>query len=132
MDPMFAAGLPFLVPEILELKAFCDSENSFPALFLEFSRNFPAELPKIGFRKRGLLEKKSFQNCPSSKGSRDSRDSRAAPDCGKQRRIRPFLGDSRAFRDSRDSSSEKTPFVVTPFSGPEKRPQKKPQPSRVS
>ena len=24
------------------------------------------------------------------------------------------------FRDSRDSSSEKTPFVMTPFSGPEK------------
>ena len=44
------------------------------------------------------------------------------PDCGKQMGIRPFCRDSREsseFRDSRDSSGEKTPFVVTPFSGPE-------------
>ena len=31
----------------------------------------------------------------------------------------PFSRDSREFRDSRDSSSEKTSFVMTPFSGPE-------------
>ena len=58
--------------------------------------------PGTRVRKGGLLEK--------------------APDCGKQRRIRPFPRDSREFRDfrdSRDSSSEKTPFVMTPFSGPE-------------
>ena len=45
--------------------------------------------------------------------------------CGKQSTIRPFSSDSREsrdfFRDSRDSSSEKTPFVMTPFSGPECR-----------
>ena len=29
-----------------------------------------------------------------------------------------ILENSRDFRDSRDSSSEKTPFVMTPFSGP--------------
>ena len=48
----------------------------------------------IGFGKRGLLEKGSFQKSPFSRDS----------------------------RDSRDSSSEKTPFVMTPFSGPEIRP----------
>ena len=44
------------------------------------------------------------------------------PDSGKQRRIRLFSRDSgkfRCFRDSRDFSSEKTPFVMTPSSGPE-------------
>ena len=44
-------------------------------------------------------------------------------DCGKERRFRPFSRDSREFRDFRDSrdfSSEKTPFVMTSFSGPEK------------
>ena len=76
-------------------------------------------------RKKGLLEKGSFQKSPFSRDSRefrDSRDSREPPDCGKQRRVRPSSRDSREFRDfrdSRDSSSEKTPFVMTPFSGPE-------------
>ena len=71
------------------------------------------------------MEKGSFQKSPSSRDSRefrDSRDSREPPDCGKQRRIRPFFRDSREFRDirdSRDSSSKKTPFVMTPFSRPE-------------
>ena len=43
--------------------------------------------------------------------------SRESPGCGKQRRIRPFFRDSREcrdFRDSRVSSSEKTPFIMTP------------------
>ena len=81
---------------------------------------------KIGFGKRGLLEKGSFQKSPFSRDSRefrDSRDFREAPNSGKERRIRPLSRDSREFRDfrdSRDSSSEKTPFVMTPFSGPEK------------
>ena len=81
--------------------------------------------PGIGFGKRGLLEKGSFQKRPFSRDSREFRDSRVSrqlPDCGKQGRIRPFSRDSREsrdFRDSRDSSSEKTPFVMTPFSGPE-------------
>ena len=87
-----------------------------------------SDLPlKIGFGKRGLLEKGSFQKSPFSRDSRefrDSRDFREPPDCGKQRRIRPFSRDSREFRDSRDSrdsSSEKTPFVMTPFSGFDKK-----------
>ena len=81
----------------------------------------------VGFGKRGLLEKGSFQKGPFSRDSgefRDSRDSREPPDCGKERRIRPFSRDSREFRDfrdSRDSSNEKTPFVMTPFSGPVKK-----------
>ena len=79
----------------------------------------------FGFGKRGLLEKGSFQKSPFSRDSRefrDSRDFREFSDCGKQRRLRPFSRDSREsrdFRDSRDSSSEKTPFVMTPFSGPD-------------
>ena len=81
---------------------------------------------KLGFGKRGLLEKGSFQKSPFSRDSRESRDSRdfrEPPDCGKQRTSRPSSRDSREFREfrvSRDSSSEKTPFVMTPFSGPEK------------
>ena len=78
----------------------------------------------VGFGKRALLEKGSFQKSPFSRDSgefRDSRDSREPPECRKQRRVRAFSRDSREFRDfrdSRDSSSEKTPFVMTPFSGP--------------
>ena len=73
------------------------------------------------------MEKGSFQKSPFSRDSRefrDSRDYREPPDSGKQRRIRAFSRDSREprdFRDSRDSSSEKTPFVMTPFSGPDSR-----------
>ena len=76
-------------------------------------------------KKRGLLEKGSFQQSPFSRDSRefgDSRFSREPPDCGKERRFRPFYRDSRDIRDFRDSrhfSSEKTPFVMTPFSGPD-------------
>ena len=81
--------------------------------------------PFFGFGKRGLLDKGSFQKSPFSRDSRKfrgSRGSREYPDSGKQRRIRPFSRDSREFRDfrdSRDSSSEKTPFAMTPFSGPD-------------
>ena len=76
-------------------------------------------------RKKGSFGKGVFSEKSISRDSRefrDSRDFREPPDCGKQRRIRPFSrdsGESRDFRDSRDSSSEKTPFVMTPFSGPE-------------
>ena len=45
-----------------------------------------------GCRKRGLLEKGSFQKSPVS---RDFRDSREPSECGKQRRIRPFSRDCR-------------------------------------
>ena len=74
------------------------------------------------FWKRG-----SFQKSPFSRDSREFRDFRVfrePPGCGKQRRIRPFSRDSkesRDFRDSRDCASEKTPFVMTPFSGPESK-----------
>ena len=73
------------------------------------------------------MEKGSFQKSPLSRDFRefrDSRDVREPPDSGKQRRTRPFSRDSREFRDfrdSRDSSSEKTPFVMTPFSVPDER-----------
>ena len=79
----------------------------------------------IGFGKRGLLEKGSSQKSPFSRDSREFRESRVSretPDCGKVRSFRPFSRDSREsrdLRDSRDFSSEKTPFVMTPFSGPE-------------
>ena len=75
------------------------------------------------------MEKGSFQKSPFSRDSTEFREptnSRQAkpPDCGKQRRIRAFSRDSREFRDSRDSrdsSREKTPFVMTPFSVPDKK-----------
>ena len=84
----------------------------------------------FGFGKRGLLEKGSFQKSPFSRDSREFRDSREPPDCGKQEKIRPFSRDSREFRDfrdSRDSCSEKTPFVMTPFSGPVRVPKRFPK-----
>ena len=77
---------------------------------------------EVGFGQRGPLERGSFQKSPFSTYSREFRDSREPPDCGKQGRIGPFFRDSREFRDfrdSRDSSSQKTPFVMTPFSGPD-------------
>ena len=96
-------------------------------MFSHKKRNLAWQGRFIGFGKRGLLEKGSFQKSPFSRDSREFRDSRdfsEPPDCGKQRRIPPFSRDSREsrdFRDSRDFSSEKTPFVMTPFSGPERR-----------
>ena len=47
-----------------------------------------------------------------------------------KRRIRPFSSDpreSRDLRDFRDFSSEKTPFVMTPFSRPDKTKKEQPQ-----
>ena len=44
--PRFAAGLPFPVPEVMNLKALCGSGNYFPAFFPGLSRNFPREPPK--------------------------------------------------------------------------------------
>ena len=75
---------------------------------------------QIRVRRKGLLEKgsKSFQKGQLSRDSREFRDSsdrREPPDCGRQKRIRPFSRDSREsreVRDSRDSSSEKTPFAI--------------------
>ena len=61
-------------------------------------RILPVNFARIGFGKRGLLEKGSFQKSPFSRDSRefrDSRDFRGPPDCGKQRRIQPFSRDSR-------------------------------------
>ena len=48
----------------------------------------------LGFGKRGLLEKGSFQKSPFSRDSRefrDSGDSREPPDCGKQGEFDHFL-----------------------------------------
>ena len=73
---------------------------------------------KGSFGKRGLFGGIHFLDLESS----GSRKSKGPPDSGKARRIRPSSiesGKFRGFRGSRDSSSEKTPFVVTPFSGPE-------------
>ena len=72
---------------------------------------------RFGFRQRGLLAKGPFQKNPFSRDSRELRDSRETPDCGKQRRIRPFLEVLENLEI--DASSEKTPFVMIPFSGPE-------------
>ena len=91
---------------------------------LTLKQNF-ANPRTSGSEKRGLLEKGSFQKSPFSRDSREFRDTRVSrepPDFGKERRVQPFSRDFRDFRDSRDFSSEKTPFVMTPFSGPEHRP----------
>ena len=55
----------------------------------------------FGFGKRGLLEKGAFQQSPFSGDSREFKDSSVSgepPDCGKERRFRPFSRDSRDFR----------------------------------
>ena len=85
------------------------------------------------------MEKGSFQKSPFSRDSREFRDSRVSreppdcgkerkfrafsrdSDCGKERKFRAFSRDSRESRDFRDFSSEKTPFVMTPFSGPDQK-----------
>ena len=81
-------------------------------------------------RKKGSFGKRVFSKSSFSRDSREFRDSRVSrefSDCGKERRFRPFSRDSRdsrdsrEFRDSIDFSSEKTPLVMTPFSGPEFR-----------
>ena len=49
VDPRFAAGLPFPVPEIPEFVAFRDSANlssNFPGAFPEFSSGTPEQTPK--------------------------------------------------------------------------------------
>ena len=43
VDPRFAAGLPFPVPQIQEFIACPDSGQIFPSFFPEFSRNSPRE-----------------------------------------------------------------------------------------
>ena len=80
----------------------------------------------FGFGKRGLWKRGLFRTIHFLEILENLEIlemlAREPPDCGKQRRLRPFSRDSREFRDfrnSRDSSSEKTPFVMTPFSGPE-------------
>ena len=72
----------------------------------------------VGFGKRGLLEKGLFRKVDFLEILENLEIFENPQTCGKQRRIRPFSRDSREFRDSRDSSSEKTPFVMTPFSVP--------------
>ena len=77
---------------------------------------------KRGSFGKGVFSEKSFFSRDCLAEIRDARVSRESPDCGKQRRFRPFSRDSgefRDFRDSRDFSSEKTPLVMTPFSGPD-------------
>ena len=87
--------------------------------FFFCSKSLLVRVRKKGSFGKGVFSEKSISS--DSREFRDSRVSREPPDCGKQRRIRPFSRDSREsrdFRDSRNSASEKTPFVMTPFSGP--------------
>ena len=82
-----------------------------------FGDTISCEAPYIGFRKRGLLEKGSFQKSPFSRDFREFRDSRVfrePPDCGKQ-------GDSDRFLEIVENleileiSTVKRPFVMTPL-----------------
>ena len=45
VDPIFAAGLPFPVPEIPRDLKHLAIRETFSAIFPEYSRNFPLELP---------------------------------------------------------------------------------------
>ena len=67
-----------------------------------------------GSEKRGLLEKGPLQKSPFSRDSREFRDLENPQTLEKK-------GESDHVLDSRDSSSEKTPFVMTPFPGPDQR-----------
>ena len=75
--------------------------------------------PNVGFGRRGLLEKGSFRKVHSLE-ILETLEILENPQTVEN--IRTFSRDSREFRDvrdSRNSSSQKTPFVMTPFSGPE-------------
>ena len=66
-------------------------------------------------KKRGLLEKGSFR-----KGHfLEILETSESPEFPENPQTVEKKGVSRDFRDSRDFSSEKTPFVMTPFSGSE-------------
>ena len=72
------------------------------------------------FWKRGLFRKVNFLEILENLEILEFLEN---PQTEKERSFRPFSRDSRelrAFRDSRDFSSAKTPFVMTPFSGPDK------------
>ena len=62
----------------------------------EISQQFLGPVFASGSEKRSF-EKGSFQKRRLSRDSGDSRDSREPPDCGKQRRLRPFPSESRKF-----------------------------------
>ena len=79
-----------------------------------FSTLFNRVRKKGSFWKRGLFGKVHFLEILENLEILEFLEK--PPDCGKERIIRPFSRDS---RDSRDFCSEKTPFVMTPFSGPD-------------
>ena len=82
----------------------CDSSGDFYPLSTDLERIRVAISP-------GLCDFKSLQFRFASRASKI----RKRPLTW----IRPFSRVSSEFRDSRDSSSEKTPFVMTPFSRPD-------------
>ena len=55
-DPRFAAGLPFLVPELLEFEAFCDSGRFFPVIFGRAPRGHATARFLEGFLEGSLKE----------------------------------------------------------------------------
>ena len=76
---------------------------------LNCSRISNVVMPEIGLGKRGLLEKEFLEILENPQTVEDKRAS-------------DHLLEILEYIDlgySRDSSSEKTPFVMTPFSGPE-------------
>ena len=80
-------------------------------------------LRKIAIGKRGLLEKGPFQKHPFSRDSREVGVSRDAPDCGKQRRIRPSLEILENFKTLQilEIPPVKRPFRSGPFPVPKKK-----------
>ena len=84
---------------------------------------------RVGFGERGLLEKGSFEKSPflEIRANLEILEilETPTPDCGKGESdhfLETLDREFRDFGDSRDSSSEKTRFVMTPFSGPERVP----------
>ena len=79
----------------------------------------------IGFGKRALLEKGSFQKSPFSRDLENLEileileNPQTVENKEESDHFLEIPENLETFRDSRDSSNEKTPFVMAPFSGPD-------------
>ena len=104
------SGAGSIVPGLAILLQNILSTNLFQGQNQEFWTGCPVQKRGV-FRKRGLFRRvhslEILENLETLEILRNP------PNCGKQRRIR------RQFRDFRDFFSEKTPFVMPTFCGPE-------------
>ena len=70
----------------------CLQEGGVLNFALRNAKKSSHHMTSFGTRKRGVVAKGSFQSCPLSREFRDAKD---FPECGKQWTIRPFSRDSR-------------------------------------